>query len=381
MTSFLMYFSRRPFLSTFLLVPVLMLASCARPAQGLTEEGESDLSDLQAAVVTYFYLPQFTFPEFSPQVFGADIQDVGYDPVSRWVYLSVPKQQDDHLQKALLALCPDTSLLAYARGYEVVDWLGPNPDRDADTSRAILRLPAAAMVLDSTRVIRRKLGRRVVEFSLAELAHSFRYHYAYNAPALALAPGPGNIAYVIANHAAPISKPGDPVLQRLVSQIIPSLLPSREDSAQELLNFVTKAIPYTHHGDLEIFMRPVDVLLAGTSDCSGKVILYGSLLNQVGIPYLLVYLEGHITMGVRGRFPQKNGMFFEHEGHTYTVAETTAEGFVIGRSELIEPMPSWQFKYLQRPGANEKLYDIWKSDSLEFADHVDLSGYRAAALP
>lgn len=381
MTRFLMPSLTLSFLRNLYLALVLLLASCAGPQPTESQDETPALSDLQAAVVTYFYLPQFTFPEFAPQVFGADIQDAGYDPVSRWVYLSVPRPPDQHVQAALRALCPDSSLITFARGYEAVDWLGPNPERDADTTRAILRLPADAMKLDSTRVIRRKLGKRVVEFSLAELAHSFRYHYAYNAPALALAPGPGDIAYVIANHAAPISKPGDPVLQRLVRQIIRSQLPTREDSAQALLNFVTKSIPYTHHGDLEIFMRPVDVLLAGTSDCSGKVILYGSLLNQVGIPYLLVYLEGHITVGVQGRFPQKNGMFFEHEGETYAVAETTAEGFIIGRSDLIEPMPTWQFKYLQRPGTNEKLYDIWKSDSLEFADHVDVSGYRAAALP
>ena len=73
-------------------------------------------------------------------------------------------------------------------------------------------------------------------------------------------------------------------------------------------------------------------------------------------------------------------MFFLHEGETFTIAETTAEGFAIGKSELIEPMETWHYKFLQKPGKNTKLFDLWRNDSLEFADRVDLAGYRAPAV-
>lgn len=340
---------------------------------------QSPLTDLQTAVATYLYLPQFSFPQFAEQAFRADVMPMGYDPINRVLYLSIPRQrQRDSL--FLSAICTDPRFLEVAQGYDVIDWLGPDIDRDRDTSRVVLRYPAEYMNLDSSTEIHRRIGGKEVRFTLAELTASFKHHYAYNSPALALAPGPGDVSYVIANHAAPMSTSQDPILKRYLTQLIPDPLPTQEDTAQVLLNLVSRDIKYTHHGDLEIFMRPIDVLLAGEADCSGKVILYGSLLNQVNIPFLLVYLDGHITLGVAGDFSKDNGMFFLHEGQQYTLAETTAEGFVIGLSELIEPMESWQYKFLQKPGNQTKLFDLWKSDSLEFADQVDLAGYRAPAI-
>ena len=366
---------------TILLAAGWMISGCQEPLQEqeTSTENLSPLSDMQAAVATYLYLPQFSFPQFTQQVFRADVKGMGYDPVNRLLYLSIPRRLESD-SDFLHAICTDTTLLEVAQGYEVVDWLGPNVERDRDTSRVILRYPAEYMRLDSTTEISRKLGGKEVRLTLAELAASFKHRYAYNSPALALAPGPGDISYVIANHAAPMSDQDDPILARYIKKLIPDSLPTMEDSAQVMLNLVSKDIKYTHHGDLEIFMRPIDVLLAGEADCSGKVILYGSLLTQVDIPFLLVYLDGHITIGVAGDFPKDNGMFFLHEGNNFTIAETTAEGFVIGSSELIEPMETWHYKFLQKPGKNTKLFDLWRNDSLEFADRVDLAGYRAPAV-
>lgn len=365
-----------------ILVMGMLLGGCFGPSSAEEEVPELRvLSDMQAAVATYMYLPQFSFPEFLGQVFHVDVRSAGYDPVNRLAYFSVPRHLSPEDQLQLESICADPTQIEYAEGYQAIEWLGPNLERDADTSRVVMRFPAKEMVLDSSTVITRKIRRQTVDMSLAELAKSFRHGYAYNAPALALAPGAGDVSYVIANHAAPISYYGDPILQRFVHRLLSRRSPrTREDSIQILLNFVTESISYTHHGDLEIFMRPVDVLMAGEADCSGKVILFGSMLNQIHVPFLLVYLDGHITVGVQGDFPKSNGMFFLHEDQTYTLAETTAEGFVIGKSELIEPMKTWHYKYLQKPGFNNKLYDLWKNDSLEFAERVDLAGYRAPAV-
>lgn len=338
------------------------------------------LTDIQAAVATYLYLPQFSFPEFAAQAFQLDVASQGYDPVNKLVYLSIPKALSQDTLGSLSSISSAPEQIEFATGYQAINWLGPDLERDRDTSRMIIRFPAETMILDSTTVLRRKLGKREISVSLAELASSFRHKFAYNSPALALAPGPGDISYVIANHAAPMSDVGDPILEKFIDELLSTKQKNQTDTAQALLDFVTKSITYTHHGDLEIFMRPIDVLLAGEADCSGKVILYGSLLNQVDIPFLLVYLDGHITIGVQGKFSKNNGMFFLHEGDTYTLAETTAEGFEIGESELIEPMETWHYKFLQKPGKTAKLYDLWRNDSLEFADRVDLAGYRAPAV-
>lgn len=367
----------------FLVFLLVILGSSCNSDHTGSEEAVIDphpLTDIQAAVATYLYLPQFSFPEFAAQVFQLDIISQGYDPVNKLVYLSIPNELAKKDQGALAGICSTPEKIEFATGYQAVQWLGPDLERDRDTSRMIIRLPAEYMILDSAAVLRRKLGKQEITVSLAELAESYRHRYAYNSPALALAPGPGDISYVIANHAAPMSDVGDPILERFIDNLLSTKQKTQLDTAQALLDFVTQSIRYTHHGDLEIFMRPIDVLLAGEADCSGKVILYGSLLNQVDIPFLLVYLDGHITIGVEGKFSKNNGMFFIHEGETYTLAETTAEGFEIGQSELMEPMETWHYKFLQKPGRTEKLYDLWKNDSLEFADRVDLAGYRAPAV-
>lgn len=363
-------------------VLVLLMGACSPQPQSQEEPivDPDALTDIQAAVATYLYLPQFSFSGFARQVFEHDVVSYGYDPVNKFVYLGVPNDMVEQGQEAFATICASPEEVEIAKGYEAVKWLGPDLERDSDSSRTIIRFHAGSMVLDSTQVITRTLGKQEISVSLWELGDSFRHRYAYNGPALALAPGPGDISYVIANHAAPMSDTHDPILRRFIEDLLGPQQETLADTAQALLDFVTKSIRYTHHGDLEIFMRPMDVLLAGEADCSGKVILYGSLLNQVGIPFLLVYLNGHITIGVQGTYPKSNGMFFLHEGDTYTLAETTAEGFEIGKSELIDPMETWHYKFLQKPGKAEKLYDLWRNDSLEFADRVDLAGYRAPAV-
>lgn len=365
------------------IVLLIFLGSSCNSDQTESDEAAIDphpLTDIQAAVATYLYLPQFSFPEFAAQVFQLDVTSQGYDPVNKLVYLSIPRTLAQEPIDALASISSAPEEIEFATGYQAINWLGPDLERDRDTSRMIIRFPAETMILDSSTVLRRKLGKQEITVSLAELGASFRHRFAYNSPALALAPGPGDISYVIANHAAPMSDVGDPILEKFIDELLSTKQKNQTDTAQALLDFVTKSIKYTHHGDLEIFMRPIDVLLAGEADCSGKVILYGSLLNQVNIPFLLVYLDGHITIGVQGQFSKNNGMFFLHEGDTYTLAETTAEGFEIGKSELIEPMETWHYKFLQKPGKTEKLYDLWRNDSLEFADRVDLAGYRAPAV-
>lgn len=359
-----------------LLTVLLALGACQDASPASEPEDPTALSDLQAAVATYLYLPDFAHPEFPEQVLGLEVESLGYTVMDRMVYLGVDKGMA--ADSAVFArICTDPSQIEIAKGYQLVDWLGPDPDRDADTSRLAFRFPIQLLRLDSTRRLLRQYPDVEFTLSLGELSRCFRLRYAYHAPALALAPGPAGRSYIIANHAAPISRPGDPVLQRFVERLLPAALPTREDSAQALLDFVTTDIHYTHHGDLEIFMRPSDVLLSGKADCSGKVILYASLLEQIDLPYLLVYLEGHIAVAVAGDFPEDNDMHFDHEGTRYTLAETTAEGFRIGESELMDKMNTWDYRYLQRPGKTAKLFDLWRNDSLEFAVRAELSNYRA----
>ena len=80
--------------------------------------------------------------------------------------------------------------------------------------------------------------------------------------------------------------------------------------------------------------KPNEVLMTRGSDCSGKVILYSSLLEQTEVDHRLIYADGHITVAVEGNYGDWNNMNFNIGDKVYSIAETTAKGFIIGSSRL-----------------------------------------------
>jgi hypothetical protein len=104
---------------------------------------------------------------------------------------------------------------------------------------------------------------------------------------------------------------------------------------------------------------PIKTLLSREGDCSEKTITYSSLLEQAGIPHVLIYMEGHIAVGVEGNFSSRNGYSFTlPNGKTYHYAETTCEGFQIGRSVFREfNFSRDKIEHYQIPGI-DAVYDM-----------------------
>ena len=82
------------------------------------------------------------------------------------------------------------------------------------------------------------------------------------------------------------------------------------------------------------------------SDCSGKIILYASLLEQTNTDYRLIYMDDHIAVAVEGDYSDRNELDFNLGDKTYSIAETTANGFQIGASML--NMNIADIKYIQK---------------------------------
>jgi len=105
---------------------------------------------------------------------------------------------------------------------------------------------------------------------------------------------------------------------------------------QKLLDFVTGQIEYDERElrfQRQVLKRPLDTLLARQGTCGSKTVLFASLLEQVGHPdYVIVHYPKHVTVFVPGE--GKNGYNLSLGGKTYTLAEATCEGFVIGQSRL-----------------------------------------------
>jgi len=240
--------------------------------------------------------------------------------------------------------------------------LGPYKSRDL--SRLLLRFPARELKWKEDSLLQVDYKEVSYSLSLEELADFYTRKAIYDAPAIFELMENGK-RYGIANHSAVIAKPGEKSLNSLIRQLIPDSV-SREARYQLLLDFVSEEIEYEYLDEYEIFFKPNEVLLRQKSDCSGKVVLYASLLEQMQLPYLLVYTEGHILVAVPGDFSIRNGIHFDHDGERYYFAETTLKGFQIGKSMAFPTLGEKDIQYLQKGGKNTRLYDYQKGDSLDF---------------
>ncbi len=347
----------------WLILPLLLLtAGCSTSSQVETSPVVSDEDDLRGALLTYLRHPRFAHDDFCEQAFGIQAKMERYDRAAGEIYFSTDSAS--FLEGKHLGLCANVADITFGerRGkYQVLDkWVNSQDDR------VLMRIPAEKLRVDTTRALHKDFGDIRYTLSMKELLGFSRSTALYNGPVLAeYTPDPATEPVAIANHCATITPFGEPSLQRLVDQLTAGAS-SQEAKAQALLDFVTNEIGYTGLGGMEIFFRPNEVIFSQKADCSGKTVLYASLLEQAKIPYMLVYLPSHICVAVQGDFPTTNDMHFTHEGIQYTIAETTAEGFVIGESLLQMPITEDTFEFLQYPGKRTRLYDLAEKDSLPF---------------
>lgn len=339
----------------FYLVLAVILGCNASNQSDFSRNAETPLNQV---IINYLAVPGYINADFAAQTIGQEVRFEHADRVNEKLYFSMSLEEKD-----LSKICIDTTQIEYGKRINGISYLPPAQLKDS--TRTIFRFPYDQLWIDSTVNVNCSLGKYTYSLSLFELRDLAKAHTLYNSPALCLWETESQQQASIANHSAPIAKPNEPSLMRLLPQIVADSV-SQEVHAQALLDFVSEEITYQFHGAYEIFMKPHEVLLSGRSDCSGKVVLYASLLEQVEIPYLLVYLDNHICVAVAGDFPTQNDMFFEHEGKRYFIAETTVEHFQIGKTRLHEPITEDRFVFLQKPGYQTKLYDVARSDSLDF---------------
>ncbi len=171
---------------------------------------------------------------------------------------------------------------------------------------------------------------------------------------------------VASNHGPLVSKKGEPSMTRLANRIIKkSNAQTNEEKAQALLDFVLKNTKWVENAgrDSEVLKRAPELLMTKKDDCSGKTILYASLLEQTGINYLMVYAGDpkrnsvdHVTVAVEGEFSAENGLGFEFKKKRYHIAEPSTEvGYEIGKS-VLEGFSLDNLKYYQKPGKNARVY-------------------------
>jgi len=143
------------------------------------------------------------------------------------------------------------------------------------------------------------------------------------------------------NHSRYVSKKEDVSINRLVRDLLEIKGEStQEEKMQFLTDFVTHAIEYDIEGvyGQEVLKRPVEILLSGKADCSGKTTLLASMLEQIGVEYVLVYYKGHINLAVKGNFKNYNNLVVGSEDNVFHIIETTYPGFMIGQTTISEKL-------------------------------------------
>ncbi len=166
----------------------------------------------------------------------------------------------------------------------------------------------------------------------------------------------------ISNHDPFVAVRGEPSLTRFVQGLI-SGAASREERVQRLTDFVSSQIAYSEREanfGVETFKRPNEVLLSGEADCSGKVTLLASLLEQISENYIYLIdfrpdsraAGSHIALGIeKGNFRAQNGISELHlDEKSYVLIESTTAGYQIGKTRLEGGDLMSSFTHIQRPG-------------------------------
>lgn len=315
--------------------------------------------DLVGTVLAYAAQPFFSNENILEQIYNIDgLKLEIYDVDDREIYFSTPLS----VRQQLIVMVDDPSKIVYATRFsngvqELGDYRYRNPNRN------FFMIPKEDIRVDPSKTVSMSLfdNQIIFPFTLEELSNTMGNVYTYNGYLYILQNVLGK-THRIVNHSAYISKHGDHGLLRLVNKISDNS-ESKEDLIQKLLHFVSYGIEWNDHGisNKEIMKRPIEILLSGKADCSGKTTLFASLLEQIDVDYVLVYYDNHINVAVKSDFKNWNSRYLDLTTGRYFIAETTIPGFIIGETPIIKYREP---RFIQSPGG--PAYDYNTGEKLEF---------------
>ncbi|MAG48014.1 hypothetical protein CL617_05390 [archaeon] len=324
---------------------------------------------LRQIILNYMAQPKFSNSDLMEQITGTKAELEIFDMDESMLYFSIPTE--DYREEDLKKLSPNDVEFGRTNDGEFMggrlklgDYIFNSP------GNYFFRFPAKDFEVDPLDEINIKFRNSKYNLTMEELQR-FAENSSIYGGSLRVETSRDAVSRTVntfSNHGALVARKGETSLERLVSSIV-SNNSSKEQTAQELLDFVTREIKYDGTDNIlnsELLKRPNEVLMTKESDCSGKAILYASLLEQTDIDYMLIYTDDHISVAVEGDFKDQNRMSFTSNKKRYSIAETTARGFKIGRSRLNRALGAEEIKYIQIPGENSKIYNARTGQPLSF---------------
>ena len=325
---------------------------------------------LRNTILSYLSMPAFSGPEFSREVTRTDAQLEGWYVDTHWLYFSILNNQEQATREQTIAnISTDPNAVEFGlRERNHITFSDGTRFELGRIEQDVFRLPEQNFRVDLERVLEFNFGGGITySINMPEMTNFLDNASIYGGDRRFQVGGSERELIVTANHGIYVARPEEPSLTRIVEQIT-RYSSTREHQAQRLLNFVTRDIRYNDSEALasfETMKRPNEVLWTGESDCSGKAILYASLLEQAGIDYRLVYLPEHIAVGVEGDFTDLNELSFASDGKIFHIAEPTAPEFIIGLSWPAD-YGREDIQFIQRPGENSQIINFRTGEAAGF---------------
>lgn len=328
--------------------------------------------NIRGTVLTYLAQPRFAGDEFAPQILGKARLEL-YVVDKQELLFSLPEKLN--LQDEVRAFVIDPAKIEMAK---------EDGDRLRLGNYSLVKSPAKTLFfktavenikIDPNLNLQFKFEKGVYILSVRELVDFIGNRNVYGGKMRADTNLKRNgLSLIFYNHGAFVSKPDEVSLKRFADELLKDI-PANGDGAREkriqrLTDFVSDEIPYNEAEALsnsETLKRPNEVLMTRKADCSNKVILLASLLEQINEDYLLLYCPSHITVAVpQGKFSMDNRLTFAWEDKNWVLLESTLRGFQIGKTRVQEEDILQQIEYVQRPREKNQIYNSSTKEPLSF---------------
>lgn len=222
--------------------------------------------------------------------------------------------------------------------------------------------------IDTSKLIETKYNNATYKITIPQMVGFVTMKSNLQGGAFAVTPD----GHTMISHGVAVAVKGEPSMSDLVKQLTDKTK-STEANAQKLLDFVTNEIEYSDaeaNSGGETIKRPDEVLFTRNSDCSGKTILYASLLQQLNCKWCILYYDRHVCIGVAGNYKPADAAKIILDSTTYYVAEITAPGALIGENYWQEKRKVKDVEFYQIPENGSAVIDYKTKKPLEFLKKI-----------
>lgn len=327
-------------------------------------------AEIKESAVLMLAQPTFSGDEFRVQLIGRGRLEK-YAWREKVAYFTYPESPEEEFQQFLSNYFSDPAKIEFGRlegGRVVLDSYKMTP---SPAATRFFKTHTANFRLETNQSVNFAFSGVNYTLSLEELRNLTNNSQLYGGRLITQAPERKDEPLIVfANHAIMVSRPEEPSLKRLVNELLKDVADNREARIQRLVDFVSNEIEYSYTeavGARETLKRANETLMTRSADCSNKTILLASMLEQINEEYVLLYCPQHITVAVpQGGFVNENGLDFTWNQKQWMIAETTAAGFQIGKSRLMDPNRLTSVKYVQDPKNSDVIFDANSYELLKF---------------